>query len=266
MSLHLCILASGSSGNAILLWTPEGAILVDAGISAKQLKLRIAGTGVDPSSIQAVVLTHEHSDHVCGVSVFARQLDIPVYANAGTAEALLQRRQTGDIRFKIFSTGSSFSISGMELTPFPIPHDACEPVGFVVRSGECKAAVATDIGMPTTLLRTRLRDCDALVLESNHDEDMLRNSDRPWAMKQRILGRQGHLSNEATGELLREIASARLRQVFLAHLSEDCNTHDLALMTARRALAAAGQPNARVDVARPDQISPIWSWSACAAK
>ena len=262
MSLHLCVLASGSSGNATLIWNGGEAVLIDAGISAKQLKARVLETGIDPASIRAIVLTHEHSDHVCGMPVLARQLGIPVYANGGTAEALLARSGGESLRFQVFSTGSPFTIAGIQFEPFPIPHDACEPVGFIATAGACRAAIATDIGVPTTLIRTRLRDCDAMILESNHDEEMLRDSDRPWAMKQRILGRQGHLSNESASELLREVAGARLRQVFLAHLSEDCNTRDLALMTARRALDAAGRTDVRIDVAHPDRITPVWSWSA----
>lgn len=259
MSIRLCVLGSSSSGNCTVVSTGKTAVLIDAGFRAKMTLARLESIGVDPASVKAICLSHEHRDHTAGVPVLHRRHHIPVYANRGTAEGLrATMEEARDVECQVFSTGTDFSIGDLTIHPFTVPHDAYEPVGFVLRHGEHRVAVVTDLGMPTTLIREQLRTCCAIVLEANHDLDLLRASTRPWSLKQRILGRQGHLSNRHTAELLAEIASPGLRQVFLAHLSLECNQPDLALSEIRAALSDPAHQHIRIDPTFPDRPGEVW--------
>lgn len=238
----------------------DTGVLIDAGFNAKTTLARLAAIGVDPACIRAICLSHEHRDHTGGVWVLSRRLRIPVYANRGTLEGLrAMMKEARDLECRVFTTGADFTIGGLTLHPFAVPHDAFEPVGFVLRHREERVAVATDLGMVTTLVREHLRTCSAMVLEANHDLDLLRNSPRPWSLKQRILGRQGHLSNRHTAELLQSIASPRLRQVFLAHLSAECNDPDMALREAREALSDPAHRHVRISPTYPDRPGDWWA-------
>jgi phosphoribosyl 1,2-cyclic phosphodiesterase len=187
--------------------------------------------------LDAVVVTHEHSDHVAGLAVLSRRCDVPIYCNRETLEAVLALAPDMDrARFRVFATGREFEVSGMRIFPYSLPHDAMDPVGFRVENGGVSLAIATDLGKPTHLVSEHLRGCDAIVLEFNHDPEMLRQSRRPWNLKQRVMGAHGHLSNRDAGILLGGAASGRLRHVVLAHLSEECNRPEIALETARKAL------------------------------
>jgi len=258
MALRMCVLASGSSGNCTFIGSDKTFILIDAGISGKKISERLGEIGVEVSGIAAICLSHEHDDHTSSIGVLYRRHDIPIYANSGTIQALKQRDALGKVEWNVFTTGSAFEVGDITIEPFSVPHDAMDPVGFIISADKNRVGVITDLGISTTLIRERLRSCQAIVVESNHDTDLLEDANRPWGLKQRIKGRQGHLSNEKAAEMVVEIAGPGLQHVFLAHLSSDCNTAKLARTTMTRALKAAGHDHVRVSVTFPDRISDIW--------
>jgi phosphoribosyl 1,2-cyclic phosphodiesterase len=262
MSLRICILASGSSGNCTFVASASSAILVDAGLCAREIRRRLEGLAVRPEDLAAVCVSHEHSDHTTGLRILSRKHGVPLYANAGTIEALSREDELKDLPWRVFTTGQPFHIGDLLVEPFSVPHDAYDPVGFVISGGGGRVGVVTDIGVATSLVRERLKHCQALVVESNHDEQMLQEARRPWHLKQRILGRQGHLSNRSAGELVAEVASPTLSHVFLAHLSQECNRHDLAVQTVRQHLSRAGHVHVRVCLTYPDRPSEIWQYNA----
>ena len=249
---RVCVLASGSSGNCIYVESSQTALLIDAGISARETLRRMELAALDPAKLAAICISHEHTDHTTGVAQLHKKLGMKLFANGATARAV---RGTETLPWNLFADGNPFTIGDIEILPFPLPHDAYAPVGFVLACGDARLGIATDLGMPTQLARERLRGCQLVVLEANHDETLLHSSFRPWALKQRILGRQGHLSNETAAALLADIAGDTLQQVFLAHLSRECNNLDLALLTVRRHLAAAGLARIRVLPTHPDKPS-----------
>jgi phosphoribosyl 1,2-cyclic phosphodiesterase len=260
MSLRVCILASGSSGNCTYVASATTAILVDAGLSARAIGLRLESIGARAAEVRGVCISHEHSDHTTGLRVLHQKQGIPLYANRGTAEALERDPDLQGLPWTVFTTGAPFSIGDLTVEPFSVPHDAYEPVGFIIQCGGSRVGVVTDMGMATTLVRERLRGCRMIVVESNHDEQMLRDcQNRPWQLKQRILGRQGHLSNQGAAALLAEIASPTLDTVFLAHLSKDCNTPDLARQTTHDTLFRAGHHHIKVNLTFPDRPTEVWA-------
>jgi len=243
MGLEVCVLASGSSGNCIYIGSDKCRILIDAGVSGKVTVERLKSIGVDPESIDAICLTHEHEDHKASVGILHRRLGLDLYSNSGTVEALNKSPKFAGLPWNIFTTGHQFEIGDLVLEPFRVPHDSYDPVGFVISCGTARIGVATDMGMATELIRQRLRNCGALVLEANHDEVMLQDSPRPWSLKQRIAGRQGHLSNKKAGSLIVDVAGDSLKSVILAHLSSDCNRPELALQTVSQQLKQGGVEN-----------------------
>ncbi|MFH0954462.1 MAG: MBL fold metallo-hydrolase [Verrucomicrobiota bacterium] len=258
MSVRVCVLASGSSGNCTYVASDHTSILVDAGLSSKETVRRLGQIGADVSGIHAVCVSHEHGDHTAGLRVLHRQHGIPLYANSGTLEALRRDPKMSELAWQVFTTGAPFAVGDFSVEAFSVPHDAYEPVGFVLKSGEARVGIVTDMGVPTTLIRERLRRCQVIIVEANHDERLLQDAARPWHLKQRILGRQGHLSNEAAAAMVAEIAGPDLQQVFLAHLSEDCNRQDLALQATERSLKKAGHTHVKVNLTYPDRISEVW--------
>jgi phosphoribosyl 1,2-cyclic phosphodiesterase len=259
MSLRLCILGSGSSGNCTFIASETTAILIDAGLSAKEIGLRLEKIGASLASVHGVCVSHEHSDHIAGLKTLQAKFGIPLFANEGTIQGVRSAKaDCADLAWNQFHTGSAFAVGDLVIEPFSVPHDAMEPVGFIVRSGNDSVGVVTDIGMPTALVRERLKKCSAVVVESNHDEEMLRNSKRPWQLKQRISGRQGHLSNARAAQMLAEIAGPQLQRVFLAHLSGECNRQDIAWRATRDALARAGHSHVTISMTFPDSISEVW--------
>lgn len=231
--------------------------MIDAGFSARSIEQRLAAVGLRLKDVNAICVSHEHADHTQGLRVLHQKAGIPIYANRGTIEALAREPEFAEISWRQFATGFPFTIGDLRIEPFSVPHDAYEPVGFVVSNGECRLAVVTDMGMSTSLIRQRLRNCRALVLESNHDEQLLLEAERPWYLKQRIRGRQGHLSNAGAAALLAEIAGPELRLVVLAHLSQDCNTPELAFQTVTRSLQAQGWGHINVVVSHPDRPTEL---------
>lgn len=230
-----CPLASGSSGNSIYLGTENTKILVDCGISFKNLKERLSKIHVGIDQIDAILITHEHADHIKGLEMIVKKLGIPVFCNGDTAKAICQTI-TERPKFKIFCTGEEFSYSDIKVHPFSIQHDTVDPVGFTFAFNDMKIGLCADLGFATKLVAMHLKDCDYLYLEANHDEEMVHSSPRPLLYKQRVLSRQGHLSNTSAGELLLEIYSERLKHVYLAHLSSECNTKETALETVKNIL------------------------------
>lgn len=237
--IGFCPLASGSKGNCIYLGTKQTKILIDAGISARAAKLKLAEINVDISEIDAILVTHEHSDHILGLKVLANKLGIPVFANSETAKGIVEYLHDCP-KFKIFSTGETFEFGDLEIHPFSIQHDTLDPVAFTIRTAGLKLGFCADLGFATTLVRNQLQNCDYLYLEANHQPSMVHASPRPMIYKQRVLSRVGHLSNEACGELLREVAHPGLKHVHLAHLSSECNTPETALNVVRGLLAEKG--------------------------
>lgn len=234
-----CPLASGSKGNCIYIGTDQTKVLIDAGISAKAVKARLAEINVDISEIDAILITHEHGDHIQGLKTLAFRSGIPIYANSETAKGIVDYFHDCP-RFKIFSTGEPFALGDIEFHPFSIQHDTADPVAFTVRVENLKLGFCADLGFVTTLVKNQLRDCDYLYLEANHQVSMVYSSSRPMIYKQRVLSRIGHLSNDACGELLSEVAHSGLKHVHLAHLSSECNSPEVALSVIRGMLAQQG--------------------------
>ena len=234
--LRFCLLGSGSTGNALLVASPTTKVLIDNGFSLKQLEVRAAAVGESLDDVDALFVTHEHSDHVNGVGVAARRLGVPVFMTPGTAESL-PVSVGGLPQLELFDAGDTVSVGDMTLTSFPVSHDAADPVNFVVQSGGAKLGLAADLGRPSHLVRNRLAGAHALVLEANHCPDMLRRGSYPLSVQQRILSRHGHLSNKDMGTLLASLVHDRLEIVVLVHLSQENNTRRLAHAMASRIVA-----------------------------
>lgn len=255
--MDICVLGSGSAGNSTYIASGGTKVLIDAGFSCAEIEKRLNEIGTSLSDITAICITHEHSDHKRGLAVICRRHGITVYANHGTAEALELDDRIRDVTWNIFTTGQQFKIGDITFEPFSVPHDSYDPVGFIASSAGTNVGVVTDMGMVTSLVRERLKGCHAVVVESNHDERMLKESERPWPLKQRILGRQGHLSNAQAAELLTQIAGPSLKFVFLAHLSSECNDAETALIEVGRAFAEKGIKNVTVKPALQSRISDL---------
>ncbi len=224
--VELITLGSGSRGNSTLLRTSGSALLIDGGFTARQLTLRLAAVDHDPSAVDAIVITHEHSDHICGIPVFTRRNPARVHANEATATAVPALRETDS--FEPFVTGESFEVGDITVLPFPVSHDAAEPVGFLFEAEGVKIGYATDLGQADSDVVERLTGCEIVVLEANHDRNMLFTGPYPPITKRRIDSGEGHLSNEAAAEALIGIISDVTREVVLAHLSDTNNLPRLA--------------------------------------
>jgi phosphoribosyl 1,2-cyclic phosphodiesterase len=252
------MLGSGSAGNSALVATDHCKLLVDGGLSARQLALRLEHCGVTPEQLDGVLLTHEHCDHVCGLEILCRKFDVPIYCNALTAETI--RCDSSFDRFRnwrIFQTGAEFSICDITVQTFPVPHDAVDPLGFVFHAGSGSLGFITDLGYVTKLIVERLRQAQTLVIETNHDEKLLQNdTHRPWPVKQRIQSRHGHLSNTAAASVIEALLPGKIERVVLGHLSRDCNTPELALETVRGSLSKHGKLDMEIHCATQFEISP----------
>ena len=221
--MRMAVLGSGSGGNATVVQCSGNTILIDAGLSAKQISLRLQSLGIGVDDLDGILLTHEHSDHSKGIKVLLKGRTTPVYANAPTREAL--QHKLPDVSWKVFQNGAEFDLGCFSVKAFPVPHDAQEPVGYVVESRMGRLGVLTDIGYVTGVVRNALQELDGLFLEANYDMGLLEaDLKRPWSIKQRISSRHGHLSNEQAAELYTEIACSKLQSLIVGHLSSDCNT------------------------------------------
>jgi phosphoribosyl 1,2-cyclic phosphodiesterase len=252
-NLEICILASGSRGNAVYVSGGSTSILIDAGLSGIEIERRLNSKGLHPENLDAILVSHEHADHIQGVGVLSRRFNLPVFISSKTEKAAVS--QLGNVRvIKNFECGSAFVINDLSIHPFSISHDAEDPSGFTVNQNGTKIGIATDLGIATSMVKEHLKGCSLLILEANHDEDMLINGPYPWPIKQRIKSRTGHLSNEASKNLLKEVQHDRLKYVILAHLSETNNTPQKALSEVGRAMSHC---NARLDVATQDECGAI---------
>jgi phosphoribosyl 1,2-cyclic phosphodiesterase len=232
--MRFASLGSGSEGNGLVVESGSTRVLIDCGFGVRNTAVRLARLGLEPSSLSAILVTHEHSDHIGGVPAFAARHGIPVWATFGTLAAVSVRFE-GMTHVYGFDSHEGFAIGALEITPIPVPHDAREPVQYVVGDGGHRLGLLTDLGVSTAHVEESLSGCDALVLECNHDLEMLENGDYPYPLKQRIAGRLGHLHNEAAAGILSRIDTSRLTHIIAAHLSRQNNTPDLA----RTALASA---------------------------
>ena len=234
--MRVCLLASGSRGNSTLIEADGCRLLVDAGLSGIETERRLATLGLSGADLHAILVTHEHHDHVGGIGPLARRFQIPVHIDHKTHAALPKLGKIADLQ--LFTAGETFSCQQLKVETFSTTHDAVNPVGFVVNSSEGRVGFATDLGMPTRLVAQQLKECRALVLEANHDEQMLWDGPYPWSLKQRIRGRHGHLSNDETEQLLKDLVWSGLEALLLAHLSEENNCPDLLTEQVSLALAA----------------------------
>jgi phosphoribosyl 1,2-cyclic phosphodiesterase len=273
VSVKFTILGSGSSGNCAYVETAEVRILVDAGFSPLQIRKRLASLGKTPENLTAILITHEHSDHISGLLGLADKFHIPVYCNRatqdGTIWALKPRVETrknppadGTVHLKqhidwrLFNTGASFEVGDVSIETFSIPHDAQDPAGFLLRTAAGNIGFATDLGHFTRLVGERVRHANVLVLESNHDVKLLQDCPRrPWSLKQRILGRHGHLSNEAAAEAAAQIMTAELKHLYLAHLSRECNKPEIAHRVMTGCLQKIGATHVQMQIAAQDAPS-----------
>lgn len=259
MPVQLTILGSGSNGNCAYVETPEARFLIDAGFSAKQIRQRLAGIGRTPENLSGILITHEHVDHIQGLAILAQKLGIPVYCNRATQDAI-QFQLNVRIDCRLFTTGASFDIGDVHVETFSIPHDAQDPVGFLLRTNGASIGFLTDLGHVTKLVSERVRAANVLVLESNHDVKLLQDCPRrPWSLKQRILGRHGHLSNAAAADAAQEIVSSELRHLYLGHLSRECNKPELAHAVMSQRLQQIGASHVALTVARQDVPCPTLS-------
>lgn len=233
--MRFCLLGSGSSGNAVLIATRDSKILIDNGLSFKQLTLRAAAIGESLDNLKAVFVTHEHSDHVAGVGILARKIDVPVYMTRDTFPALPQT--VGAIpKVRFVEAGEETVLNGLSVGSFSVSHDAADPVSYIVEYEGLKLGIAADMGQPSELVRRRLAGSHGLILESNYCPNLLRRGPYPPMVQQRIRGRQGHLSNSTMCSLLAHLLHDALRVVVLVHISAENNTHDLALSMAGQVL------------------------------
>jgi len=251
--VRICLLASGSRGNAVYIENGSTRLLVDAGLSARAISERLALIGVEPESLDAILVTHEHRDHCQGLGPMARRYALPVYIHPETLSALEKIGKLPEVRE--FDTASRIDVKDVSVMPFPMTHDATPTVGFCIEGVEGKVGFATDLGMVTRLVRQRLTDCRVLIVESNHDEEMLLNGPYPWPLKQRVRSTHGHLSNRDAAQLLDELLWPGLEGVFLAHLSETNNQPQLAFRHAQQVLGRQNVCNPPLYVGSQDHVS-----------
>ena len=254
--VEFTILGSGSSGNAAYLETGDTRLLVDCGFSARQIKQRLATINRIPDRLDGILITHEHTDHVAGLKHLAAKLGIPIYCNRHTSEEISRIHETA-FDFRLFDTGQSFEVGEVGVDTFSVPHDAIDPVGFLLHTPKGRIGVLTDLGHGTRLVADRVRTANVLLLETNHDVDLLRDCPhRPWHLKQRIMGRHGHLSNEGAAEFAETFLHADLHHIFCVHLSGECNTPELAHADIDAMLQRTGATHTQITITQQTIPSP----------
>lgn len=252
-------IASGSSGNCIYVGTDKTHLLVDAGISGKRIKDGLQNISVDPKSLSGVLVTHEHSDHIQGLGVISRRYHLPVYATVETIKEIINCKSVGKIDDNLFHEirpDVGFCIQDMEIMPIHISHDAVNPVCYTFHYGNKKMGVVTDLGTYNNYIVKHLLECDVLLLESNHDKNMLEAGSYPYDLKCRILGKKGHLSNDHAAALLAKVAGEKLKHIFLGHLSKENNMPDLAYMTVKHELKRLLAKDLEYDIQVADRQNP----------
>ncbi|HTR39711.1 MAG TPA: MBL fold metallo-hydrolase [Bryobacteraceae bacterium] len=253
------MLASSSSGNSTFIRTEKTRILVDAGLAKRDILARLAAIDEDAEKLDAILVTHEHSDHVSGLVTLARQLSVPIFITRLTAPAIPWGEYTP--KLDCFQAGTTFSVGDIDVDSFTIPHDAIDPVGFCFRSQGVKVGLVTDLGYVTDSIKFHLRGSHLLVLESNHDLEMLKVGPYPWSVKQRVMGRKGHLSNEVVCDFIRADLDSSIDTLVLGHLSEHNNHPEIVRNLANRALDRAGRALfTRLVVAEPKQLTEVFNY------
>lgn len=254
--LRVTVLGSGSRGNAVLIEGQDTTVLVDAGFNPRSLAKRLALAGKRPEDIQALLLTHEHTDHACGAAAACRKWNWPLHATAGTLSNLPEAATLVGVSMRVATLNSAFNVGALSVIATPVPHDASEAAALVItdQSSGCRVGIATDLGHVPESLPKYFERLDVLVVESNHDEQMLANGPYPWILKRRISSSLGHFSNKQTAAFVSECAHKGLRSVVLAHLSETNNTPDIALLAATTALRKAGWKRDDVWAAHQSEI------------
>ncbi len=254
--VRFLILASSSAGNSAFISDGVTHLLVDCGLSRKETFARLEANGVDPCCIDAILISHEHCDHVAGLGPIAKKLAKPVYLTSATANALEEGKEA--IYYKPFQAGTRISIGSFEVQSFSLPHDAEDPVGYTFSSNGRKVGVCTDLGYMPDSIRYHLQDCDLLLLESNHDLEMLKVGPYPWSLKQRVMSRRGHLSNDVVSQFILDDLSPRTRKLVLGHLSEQNNLPALAHLVAAQAIDRRGLTNIDLSVSEPRRQSSFF--------
>ncbi|NLM44817.1 MAG: MBL fold metallo-hydrolase [Clostridiales bacterium] len=263
MTVKFCSIASGSSGNCVYVGDDKSGLLIDAGVSCKNILENLKNIGVCNSSIKAILLTHEHSDHMKSIGAMSRKLNIPIYANPSTWESIegsIGKVKSENIR--VFQTGKDFFIEDICISPFSIPHDAADPVGFTFNFGTKKIGLATDLGYFSDNVKDALKGSEVVMLEANHDIEMLKMGSYPYFLKRRILGEHGHLSNEASGHAVCELVNLGVQQILLGHLSKENNFPELAYETVKGIMEEKGimvKKDVTLDVAPRNSISKVFS-------
>lgn len=262
--LELCSIASGSSGNCICVGDDETHVLVDAGISGKKIENGLNSIDLTSRDMQGILITHEHGDHIAGLGVMARRYGLPIYATAGTIDAIKNTSSVGKIDETLFHEilpEETFSIGDLGITPISISHDAADPVAYRIKNGKRSFAVVTDLGTYDEELVGKLQGLDAMLLEANHDLHMLETGIYPYPLKRRIMGDKGHLSNESSGQLLGELLHDGFGTVMLGHLSKENNYEELAYESVRLEITMGDNPYKAEDfpmyVAKRDTASPV---------
>jgi len=259
--MRFSVLASGSKGNACLVEMNDTRVLLDAGLSMRELFRRLHLLDVDPESLDALIVTHEHSDHIRGAGPLARRLEIPVYVNNSTLRKALNT--IGNLPLPaVIHSGQTIAINDLLIETFTKCHDAADPIGLTVAADGSRLGLITDLGRSTNVVADRLRRCQALILEFNHDPTMLADGPYPLEVQRRIKGPEGHLSNQEAGELLKSISPSDLRLLIPAHLSETNNLPQKALQEAREALAALGLNDTRIMMSHQDRPTE-WTEVPC---
>lgn len=259
--MEFCSIFSGSSGNCLYVASDRTKILVDAGLSGKKIQEGLNEIGINPCEIDAIVITHEHDDHIKSAGILSRRFNIPIYANTNTWEAMIDK--LGEIKrenIKIFDDYNSFEIGDVFVIPYEIPHDAVKPCGYSFTNGKVKISIATDIGYASDTVKENIKDSDLILLESNHDVEMLKVGPYPYPLKLRILGDKGHLSNEAAGDTIVDILNSKIKKIILGHLSKTNNYPQLALRTVLSILEMNNIRDGRdvdIDIALRDRVGRL---------
>lgn len=241
MEIRFCSLSSGSSGNCQYIETNNTRLIIDVGFSGRQIESLLKSIGVSPSSLDGILITHEHTDHIKGVGVLSRRYDLPIYANKNTWTEM--EKFIGEVKeknIKIFETDRCFNIKDIDIYPIRVSHDAKEPVGFIFYYRKFKLSMVTDTGWINENIKSAIKGSNLYLMESNHDIDMLKNGSYPWYLKQRILSTKGHLSNEDAGRVLREVILGNGEVILLGHLSKENNTESLAYETVKKKIESQG--------------------------
>jgi phosphoribosyl 1,2-cyclic phosphodiesterase len=261
MGLSYTLLGSGSTGNTTLVSDGATHVLVDVGLSARETVRRLRECGLEPEQISAIVVSHEHGDHCRGVGPFAKKLNTPVFIADGALNS--SGMVVDERKLQRIVSGDCFEVRGIQFTSFSVPHDAADPLAFVIEKDGIKIGIVLDLGTITNLIRERLKSCDGIVIESNHDLQMLKLGPYPWALKQRVMSRSGHLSNDSVAEYLENDFDGSAKHVVLAHLSQKNNLPEIALLSAQRALESRSSLSinqTKLELALADRISKTYRY------